>query len=657
MKKTLMLAALLVVSASLAAQTSDIASNKLNETLITTENFETSVLDTAKDVTIITQEDIQNKGATTVAEALKGVPGLKVMLMDGGQPVFDLRGFGASAAQNTLVLLDGVPINSIAGTGYDTSQIPISMIDRIEVIPGGGSVMYGDGAVGGVINIITQAPQDKENYGSVGTEVSSWSTLNGNLHYGTKIADRLLMDIAYNGYRSNDYRSKGMSKYDHADTKSTIWLRGRYLLDNGSVDVRYRHSNTEDFYTGALTREQFKDNPKQSNPTSNGVTKPTEDSYLIKYDTKVTDNLDFMMYGGYLERDQKGSSVSKWGPYEGHTVTKQYYVKPQGKYTYADNSYIILGGDFQNGKSENKKSNDKDQKRKSYAGYIMNKTTVGDFQFTQGFRHEKIDYDYNKNEYDPITSVSTSTPASKKFSNNSWELGVNYLYSDTGSVYVSYNHGFRGPTIQDLNSWSGNIKIQKNDTYELGIKDMYKNTYVSASVFRMDSNKEIFYDSIDPVNSTNKNFDGKIRRNGAQISLEHYFDKLTLRENVTYMQAKTRSGKYSGHRFPMVPRWTVNAGATYNFTDKLLVNLDMYYTGKEYTGNDFTNVLRKSDSVVTFDTNVRYQMNEGLELYAGIRNLFDKDYCNAIYSNSLYNSMNYYPAEGRSYYAGFRYNF
>ena len=641
MKKTLMLAALLVVGTSLAANANDM-SGKLNETLITTENFETSVLDTAKDVTIVTQEDIQNKGATTVAQALKGVAGLTVSEMDGGEPAFDLRGMGAEGARNTLVLLDGIPLNTVQGSGFDTSQIPVSLIDRIEVIPSGGSVMYGDGAVAGVINIITKAPQDKANYGSVGVEASSWSTLNGNIHYGTKVTDRLLMDVAYNGYKSNEYRSKATKENDKADTKNSIWLRGRYLLDNGSVDVRYRHSNTDDYYTGALTRAQFKDNPKQAGGYD-GLSKLKEDSYSAKYNTKITDNVDFMMYGGYDERTYTGS----WADY----TTKQYYVKPQVRYTYADNSYVILGGDYKHGKSHENQKDVKDQTRESYAGYIMNKTTVGDFQFTQGFRHEKIDYDYFPNPYSPAPVLS-----SKKFSNNNWELGVNYLYSDTGSVYVSYNHAFRGPVIRDLNAWYGDIKMQKSDTYELGIKDMYKNTYVTASVFRMDTDKEIFYDKPD-ANAKNKNFDGKVRRNGAQLSLEHYFDKLTLRENVTYIQAKTRTGKYSGHRYPIVPRWTANLGATYNFTDKLLANVDMYYTGRGIVGNDFQNVLRKSDSYTVFNTNVKYQMNEGLELYAGIKNLFDKKYCNGAFSNPKTGAISYYPANGRSYYAGFRYNF
>ena len=207
MKKYLMLAAILAVGTTTMAE-EKIASQKLNETVISTENFETSVLDTAKNITIVTQEEIQAKGANTVAEALRGVPGLTVSYMDGGEPTFDLRGYGATASQNTLILMDGVPLNNVQGSWYYTSQIPVNMIDKIEVIPSGGAVMYGDGAAGGVINIITKAPQDKNNYGSVGLEAGSWGTTKGNVNYGTKVTDRLLMDISYTGYRSEGFRNK-----------------------------------------------------------------------------------------------------------------------------------------------------------------------------------------------------------------------------------------------------------------------------------------------------------------------------------------------------------------------------------------------------------------------------------------------------------------
>ena len=105
MRRTLMLAAVLAVGTSMTTIAEEnIASQRLNETVISTENFETSVLDTAKNVTIVTQEDIQNKGANTVAEALRGVPGLVVRYMDGGKPNFDMRGSGATSNTNTVVM-------------------------------------------------------------------------------------------------------------------------------------------------------------------------------------------------------------------------------------------------------------------------------------------------------------------------------------------------------------------------------------------------------------------------------------------------------------------------------------------------------------------------------------------------------------------------
>ena len=117
MKKYLMLAAILAVGTTAMGE-EKIASQKLNETVISTENFETSVLDTAKNITIVTQEEIQAKGANTVAEALKGVPGLTITSSEGSEPYFDLRGYGATAAQNTLILIDGVPLNNIQGSWY-----------------------------------------------------------------------------------------------------------------------------------------------------------------------------------------------------------------------------------------------------------------------------------------------------------------------------------------------------------------------------------------------------------------------------------------------------------------------------------------------------------------------------------------------------------
>ena len=667
MKKTLMLAAILTVGTSMIAMAEEnIASQRLNETVISTENFETSVLDIAKNVTIVTQEDIQNKGANTVAEALKGVPGLVVRGYDGGTPQFDMRGSGATSGSNTIVLLDGVPLNGIAGNSYNTDQIPVDQIVQIEVIPAGGAVMYGDGAIGGVVNIITKSPENRANYGSVGLEYGSYSRTKGTLTYGTKIGNKFLFDLSYTNYRGEDYQSKNKTdtykKYDKKDKKDSIWLRGKYLLDDGYIEAKYSHSEDKNYYTGYLTKAQFDKDPSQAS-SYNGVTYTIYDSYNLTYKKKLNDKFDFLIYGAYDEQESKNMDK----------LSKQIYIKPQLKYTYGENSYLIVGGDYKDGKMEDQNGKEKDKTRESYAGYLMNKTTVGKFQFTQGYRREKIKYDAPMLNYiwnPAITDWQGNLGVyeKKEFGNkkdytvNSYEFAVNYLYSETGSIYLSFVHAFRGPNMWDLNAWYGEIDLQETDSYELGIKDMIGNTYISASVFLTDTDNEIYLDKIQRIQSgkypyDNKNFDGKVRRIGGQIALQHDFNKLVLREGVAYIQPKVKSGVYDGNEFAGVSRWQGNIGATYKFNKNLLGNIDLYYLGKAYAEDDFKNYFGKQGGYTTVDTNLRYKFDEGLEVYAGIRNLFDEGYATAITSSIPSNLVCYYPAPGRNYYIGFKYNF
>ena len=81
----------------------------------------------------------------------------------------------------------------------------------------------------------------------------------------------------------------------------------------------------------------------------------------------------------------------------------------------------------------------------------------------------------------------------------------------------------------------------------------------------------------------------------------------------------------------------------------------MYYSSKSYASDDFANKFGKENSYVTFDTNIKYKINNGLEVYGGIKNLFDKEYATFVTASEY--GTSYGPADGRSYYAGFRYNF
>ena len=639
MKKALMIAAILTVSTTIMAE-ENIASRRLTESVISTENFETSVLDTAKNVTIVTQEDIQNKGASTVAEALRGVPGLIVNSIGGSDPVFDLRGSGATAKSNTLVLLDGIPLNAVDGT-YNTSQIPVDLIDKIEVIPSGGAVMYGDGATGGVINIITKSPEDRSNYGNIGMEIGSWNTIKGNVNYGTKIGDKFLFDLSYNNNKSDGYRSLD-PRYSSGNTKESVWIRGKYLLDDGYLEAKYNYGKNKDSWTSALTKEQFEENPKQIGKDA-GKELNRINNYMMTYNKKIGENLSFLIYGGY--DNKKLSPKATWG--NSRTDIEQYYIKPQLKYIYGKDSYVIFGGDYRKSEVE-RLTYKKKLEKESFAGYLTNKTTIGKLQLSQGYRRSSDKYNDK--------SVMSIKDLNKKFDSDSFELAANYLYSDTGSIYLSFTQGFRTPNADDLGYWYGDIDVQETKAYEFGIKDMYKNTFISSSIFLIDTDKEIYYEKVSGYGGKNRNFDGKVRRIGGQVSLQHYFDKLTLRENISYIQPKITSGIHDGKEFAGVSRWQGNIGMSYNILSNMIFNIDGYYFGKAYNSDDFSNKLGKNDDYITVDTNIRYNFDNGFEIYGGIRNLFDKEYANAVVTSGTGDKA-YHPADGRSYYAGFKYSF
>ncbi len=110
---------------------------------------------------VITAEDIQQSPAQTLPDILQSQAGIQLQHVsagaNGARDSVDLRGFGASAPSNVLVLVNGRRFNDFDLQGFDFSSIPINAIQRIEITRGNsGAVLYGDGAIGGVINIVTK---------------------------------------------------------------------------------------------------------------------------------------------------------------------------------------------------------------------------------------------------------------------------------------------------------------------------------------------------------------------------------------------------------------------------------------------------------------------------------------------------------------------
>lgn len=648
MQKKLLLGALLICSMTTLASEEfffedDIATTRLEESVITTESFETTVRNTPKNITIITKKDIEEKGAKDLGEVLEGVPGVNVSRLSGSDVTFDLRGQGATAKSNVKVLLDGIPLNSIDLSGYKTSNIPVDTIEKIEVIPSGGSVIYGDGAIGGVINIITTTPKVGQTTGSIGFEAGSDNPLDYNLALSTSATDKLLVNVNYTNNSSDGYRDFSENSLEAFDGSF------KYLIsDTQNLTLKYSRSDNNFDAPGSLTRQQVEEGRKDSLGYYILGENLVEETSL-KYNNKISDRLSINLNSSF--REQEYDSVTHNGsfPYSSEYAynTYAFYIKPQVKYTYGDESYIILGLDYDDAATDVTKSYKPGKREKdSFGGYIFNKYTLNKLELSGGYR-------YQETEYNVIG-------AENKFYNDAFELASNYLYSDTGNIYLSFSRAFRTPNTDELGLWEGEFSPQESDTIELGIKEYINTTYLSASIFKTTTTDEIVYAKLDGQNSSNTNLDGKTERIGLEVFAETTFNKLTLTEGFTYLDHEITEGTYEGKKIPGVASVIYSIDAKYDFTNKLASNITFIYTGESQAYADFENTAEEVNSHIIIDTRISYDFLNGFKIYGGIDNIFNEmyyDYVGYDTWNGSSDNKAYYPAPERRFYGGFKYNF
>ena len=172
------------------------ATATLDEVVVTATRFPENQ-GAAVNVTVITAADIEKSAARTLPAILAQHAGIQVRSNDGtSDSMIDMRGFGMTGNQNTLVLLDGQPINDLDLSAIRWSAIPLESIARIEIINGGGAVLYGAGASGGTINIITKNPS-KKMQGNVRAGLGSYATNDWQLGL-SGMADRIGMRVTAN---------------------------------------------------------------------------------------------------------------------------------------------------------------------------------------------------------------------------------------------------------------------------------------------------------------------------------------------------------------------------------------------------------------------------------------------------------------------------
>ena len=636
---------------------------KLEESVVTATGFDDVQSNQIKNTTIVTAQDIHNKGYNTIEEILKRTPGIN-FVNNGFGYIVDVRGQGVQgAAKNVKVLVDGSPLNilDMSHAILPLNSISVEDIEKIEIINGGGTVLYGGGTAGGVINVITKKTQEEPVKNKVYYQNSSFDT--NKLGFGTsiKFADNFLLDLGYENINGNGYR--------RGDKRDGENLRGGFtynISDNQTLRFKAARYKEESKESDGITKTQLNNDRKQAGTT---LTESNLDrtEYSLNYEIKPTDNLTFSLLG-YNQKtirdyDQEAPAGRMTHKTDGQFKDRKTGVDLKGKYNYGLGN-VIFGYEYIKNSSNRSSYGamymrnrrlfptstvDIDLQKNTHSAFVQGRQSFTDkLEGTLGYRYEHADYDIYRTDGTNVINKNT------KKSNNAYETGLNFKYSDTGNVYAKYERGYRSPSPTEMVDKSmtrgyvlNNLKSEKYDTYEIGIKDMIGPSFVSLTGFYTKKNDEILINMPGGhgLNWTYKNLQ-KTERKGVELFAEQYFGTFRINESVSYVDAKISKGADKNKKIPYVSKTKATLGANYEVLTGLNLTADLNYFSNSVDEN-----YEKIKGYSTTDLGVSYAHKTGLGVQAGVKNVFGKKYYR------YKNGDSYIPEAERTYYVGVSYNF
>jgi len=622
------LAAALLPWAGLA-QNAEEETVELDDVIVTATRTETQMHLIGSSVSVVTAEDIEKSKVDTVAEALRLVPGLTVSQSGGkGQTAhIFIRGHNSA---HTKVLINGINLNSPTAGSYDFSSLQVTDIERIEIVRGPQSSLYGSDAIGGVINIITKKGKQGL-HGSAQSAVGNSGYRDGSL---SLTGGNDLVDFRTS---ASFERFKGVSAlYGDVDEpldEDDRWFNrtlsgalGLNVLEDGRIDLSLRHV----LQRADLDSYGFDENFNFGPTDDLEYTKDVEATYAsIKMEKPVSEWVTpSFTYGIARERsifDDAGNEAN-----ELDLETKTENVALQAEIHPFENDTLTVGYDYerQDGFSEG----NFDESVDNDGLFVQNQWTWNDqLAVTLGVRRD------DHSTFGSETTYSAST---------------SYLVEKTGTrFHAAYATGFKAPTLNDLywpedewgNSGNPDLDPETSRGYDLGVEQKLWNERITLDVTYFNSRVEdlIQWELADDFTYHPTNVD-KAKIHGIETAFEYQMlDNLELQLNYTYTYAKDEVTHLELTRRPSEQ---YGMRAVYSPIDRLDLDLSIIRQDGSYEDADNT---EKVDPYTRVDFAVTCRVSDNLEVYARVENLFDDEYVEVMD----------YSVTGRLVYAGLKLSF
>lgn len=635
---------------------------RMDEVVVTATRDAQEIRKVPANVTVITSEDIRKSGATSVSEVLNNLEGIHITSFSGNpsQAQVDMRGFGQNAFDRNVILLDGVRLNRPDLSSVNWLEIPISNVERIEVIRGTNSVLYGNSAIGGMINIITKKGEGKPavDFGLIG---GSYAMHNERLNL-TGSAEKLSYAVNAENLATDGYRDR--SKYTSYGAGANL---GYDFSDHFGSSFGFTFSRTDFQLPGYLTKSQMNQDPRQAQPgrTDDDASNNFYNAnLLLKSLFGDFGRFDVNLIYGRRDITTNFTSFSYFTEDSLDTlgVTPKYILE---KNIFGRTNKLMLGLDYYrdtldkdtfNNRAHSLKTLVAEMSRESLGGYVRDEFSIlKELILALGYRYERAKIDGHE------TDLSTGNPTfdnEKTHKTQAYEAALTYLFGEKSKAFAKYASTYRIPLLDEQIILTGylpatfNIDLEKETgkSYELGtlfypVKDLK----FGLTLYRIDMEDEINYDNLGRL----VNLD-KTRHQGIEFSFSYLLKNVfRLYGNCTFQDAEFREGVNNGNEVPLVPRQMANMGVEVYLPYNLSLRPEARYVGKQYSGGDYDNNLEPLDNYTLYDIFLFYKPQFGryrVTAFVGVENLTDENYATIGYD--FFTQVVYYPSPGITFKGG-----
>ncbi|MDP3845205.1 MAG: TonB-dependent receptor [Pseudomonas sp.] len=584
-------------------------------------------------VQVISREEIDKSAASNLIDVLRGQAGLQVRdtLGDGNRASISLRGFGENSVNNTLVMVDGRRLNNPTLSGPDLNSVPLANIERIEILRGAGTVLYGDQAVGGVINIITRTPQDNQAYVETSQGSHDLEAYRG--HAFQQLGAGFSAFFSGETRNADNYRDHNNASYSNG------FGRLRYEHDSGWALYEYQSVDDELRLPGALTISQRRADRKASTSNEWSDNKTQVQRFAVQQNLNGNWVGDF----DYSLRDTDGVGFISGSPLRDGTRVESLSPRVTAHWENAlGRSEWLLGHDHI--------SSDYQASYASFASLNSDALqTQRDWysQFSQPLGQGlSLSLGYRSSEAEDRNKLNSQQHTDREGSSS---IGLSWQANRQTQLFIKREDVLRWANVNEnayVEPGINFLKAQTGVSWESGLEWSDGSQRYQASLYRLDLVDELMYDPFANGGwGANINLD-KTRREGLLLEAERSLsERLSLGGQYSFTDAKYRAGVNQGNEVPWVSRNSASTHLNYRLAQDLNAYLEAVYTGPRYLSSDDAHELAQAGGYTLFNAALNYQYSQ-FNAKLRVNNLTGKRY-DSFATYTLYAAGNQalYPAQ------------